>query len=234
MLLEIIAETVEDAREAEQGGAGRIELVRDLSRGGLTPEPSLIEAVVKAVRIPVRVMLRESEPFETPDAAELAALHAAAIEAESCGAAGFVIGFLRNGALDLEAMEVVVRDVSGPATFHRAFDDAEQTVEAIAQLGTSSRVDRLLTAGGQGAWPLRLERLKTLRHSAPPRLTILPGGGIDDAALSDLAAAGFTEAHLGSAARIPQGLQGRVIARRVADLVSIASHFTRRVPFIDG
>ena len=64
--MEVIAETVEDAREAEQGGAGRIELVRDLSRGGLTPLPALIDAVVHAVRIPVRVMVRESEPFAVP------------------------------------------------------------------------------------------------------------------------------------------------------------------------
>ena len=71
MLLEIIAETVEDAREAEQGGAGRIELVRDLDRGGLTPPP-LIEAVLKAVRIPVRVMVRESESFEAVAASSVA------------------------------------------------------------------------------------------------------------------------------------------------------------------
>ena len=66
-LLEVIACTVDDAVAAERGGADRIELVRDLGRGGLTPDIALTAAVVDAVRIPVRVMIREDEPFVVSD-----------------------------------------------------------------------------------------------------------------------------------------------------------------------
>ena len=37
MLLEVIATSLDDALAAEDGGAGRLEIVHDLERGGLTP-----------------------------------------------------------------------------------------------------------------------------------------------------------------------------------------------------
>ena len=41
-LLEVIACSVADAVEAEKGGASRLEIVRDLGRGGLTPPLELV------------------------------------------------------------------------------------------------------------------------------------------------------------------------------------------------
>ena len=224
MLLEVIAETVEDAQEAEQGGAGRIELVRDLSRGGLTPALALVAAVVKAVRIPVRVMVRETESYGIADTAELSRLQAAAREALDQGAAGLVLGFCRDCALDLGAVRDVLGSLTVPVTFHRAFDEARRPLDALAALSSETQVDRVLTAGGAGDWPSRLARLTALRHAAPPHLCILPGAGLDDGALGDLAKSGFPEAHLGRAARIPSGHQGRVRASRVAELVAIARY----------
>ena len=100
-LLEVIACTVEDAVAAEAGGADRIELVRDLGRGGLTPTHDLAASVVRAVRIPVRVMIREEEPFvvSRPEAAE--ALCAAARAIGQLKVDGLVLGFLdSSGAVD--------------------------------------------------------------------------------------------------------------------------------------
>ena len=225
MLLEVIAETVEDAREAEQGGAGRIELVRDLSRGGLTPPPTLIEAVVRAVTIPVRVMVRETEPFEVVDPDELSRLQTAARGAIDSGAAGLVLGFFRDGAVDVETVRKVLGPLSAAVTFHRALDETERPIEALAAVATEARLDRILTSGGAGDWPARLARLNALREAAPANLTILPGAGLDDGALRDLARDGFTEAHVGRAARVPSGHDGRVRASRVAELVAIARYF---------
>ena len=223
VLLEVIVETVEDALEAEDGGAGRLELVRDLGRGGLTPEPRLLEEMVKAVRIPVRVMLRDSEPFELADRAEPRRLHDAARHAHECGAAGFVVGFLLDGAPCLGAIQEVVGGLRGPVTFHRAFDAAADHLAAVAAIAAEPRIDRILTSGGEGDWPVRFARLRNFRDAAPPRLTILPGGGLDADALRALAADGFPEAHIGRAARVPSETTGRVRASRVAALVAIAA-----------
>jgi copper homeostasis protein len=230
VLLEVIAETLEDAREAEQGGAGRIELVRDLDRGGLTPPLAVIEAVVRAVRVPVRIMLRESEPFEPDDRTEPGRLHAAARDAQAQGAEGFVTGFLRSGAVDLEALREVMGALANPVTFHRAFDEAADPLAALAALAAEARVDRILTSGGTGEWPARFARLRALRRAAAASaasLIILPGGGIDHEALRALAGAGFSEAHVGRAARVPADRAGRVRASRVAELVALATGGSR-------
>lgn len=58
MIIEVIADTVEDAIIAEQAGANRIELITGVAEGGLTPSYGIIEAVCKAVSIPVYVMIR--------------------------------------------------------------------------------------------------------------------------------------------------------------------------------
>ena len=64
IMIEIIATTIEDAIAAERGGADRIELISHFEVGGLTPSLELVGAVTDAVKIPVRVMLRESEDFQ--------------------------------------------------------------------------------------------------------------------------------------------------------------------------
>ena len=59
-MLEVIACSVTDAIAAAQGGAHRIELISRFDIGGLTPSLGLVRDVIRAVKIPVRVMLRES------------------------------------------------------------------------------------------------------------------------------------------------------------------------------
>src|SRR5512132_1383579 len=62
--LEVIACSVSDAVEAQSGGAGRLEIVRDLASGGLTPPLELVQEILAAVTLPVRVMLREGNSYE--------------------------------------------------------------------------------------------------------------------------------------------------------------------------
>ena len=64
-ILEVIVSSLEDAKQAEAGGADRLEVVRDLEVGGLTPDFQLVEQIAGAVRIPIRVMLREKR-FDEP------------------------------------------------------------------------------------------------------------------------------------------------------------------------
>ena len=100
-LLEVIACTVDDAVAAERGGADRIELVRALGRGGLTPDMALTAAVVDAVRIPVRVMIREDEPFVVSDPEVSQALCDVAGWMSGLAIDGLVLGFLdANGSVD--------------------------------------------------------------------------------------------------------------------------------------
>src|SRR5690349_10554722 len=100
-VLEVIACSLADAIEAEQGGAGRLEIVSELKRGGLTPSSELVAEIKQRVDIPVRVMLRESDGFGVTGASEIERLCAAAERFASLEVDGFVLGFLRDGEVDV-------------------------------------------------------------------------------------------------------------------------------------
>src|SRR5690242_1410597 len=57
-IFEVIALGAEDAVAAQTGGADRLELVTDMAADGLTPSRAVFGAIRRAVRIPLRVMLR--------------------------------------------------------------------------------------------------------------------------------------------------------------------------------
>src|SRR5689334_20824832 len=101
-VLEVIACSVADALAAQRGGASRLEVVRDLDRGGLTPPVELVRAIKDAVDLPLRVMVRESGGYAIGGDAELARLCAAAEAFAKLGVDGLVLGFLQDGAVDLE------------------------------------------------------------------------------------------------------------------------------------
>ena len=224
MLLEVIACTVRDAIEAERGGAGRLELVRDLGRGGLTPSFDFVQEVREAVAIPIRVMLREAGGYEAGAADAVEGLAALAVRISALdGVDGVVLGFLRAGRLDVGAMDAVLAAASPmPATFHHAFDDLPDPIAALRALGRWPRINRVLTSGGPGDWNTKASRLDRLTAAAPPNVTILAGGGVGVEALRTLSMSSVVEAHVGRAARVPPTVDGAVSWKRVAELVEAA------------
>jgi copper homeostasis protein len=222
MLLEVIACSVRDAIEAQRGGAGRLELVRALGRGGLTPSLDLVEDVLRTVTIPVRVMIRESDGYLAGTAAEIDRLAHLAERSASLGANGVVVGFLRRGKLDDDALDEVLAASNGVgATFHRAFDGLPDPIEALRELQRWPTIDRVLSSGGPGTWPDRAARLCEWSR-AVPAIGLLPGGGLDRDAVRILADAGLTEAHTGRAVREPPTVEGAVSAQKVAELLAAA------------
>jgi copper homeostasis protein len=223
MLLEVIACSVKDAIEAERGGAGRLELVRELGRGGLTPSHAFVQEVRETVAIPIRVMLREADGYDVGgvDAGERLAALAARFAA--LGVDGVVLGFLRTGHIDVAVMETVLA-AAGPvrATFHHAFDELPDPIAAVRELGRWPRIDRVLTAGGPGDWKRKAIRLGRFSAVAAPGITVLAGGGIDAEALKALSMSSVVEAHVGRAARVPPTVDGVVSSQKVAELVEAA------------
>ena len=132
-LLEVIVTSETDAMEAEQGGADRLELVRALDQGGLTPEPGLVQQVLASVSVPVRVMLRENASMSAGGSAAFEALQSRAQALTQLSVDGFVIGFIEHGCLDVDSLRRLLEALPGRrATFHRAFDELKEPVRAIA------------------------------------------------------------------------------------------------------
>jgi copper homeostasis protein len=218
--IEVIASSVEDAREAALGGADRLEIVRDLDQDGLTPHLSLVEKILTAVRIPVRIMVRERNAFDVADAAELNLLCSRTEKLSALPIGGLVLGFTQNGEVDMRCMREVLSHATGKSvTFHRAFDSIPNHRRAIGDLKTLGCVDRILTSGGTGTWEQRMAQMREDDALAAPQIALIAGGGLHGDIAGQIAAqCSVREFHFGRAVRENQSTRGRVRADLVNNI----------------
>jgi copper homeostasis protein len=216
-LLEVIVTSRAEAQAAERGGADRLELVRDLHVGGLSPSVDVLNEVLGAVSIPVRVMLRETADFSAGNTAALSALAVRANELRAAGARAFVMGFVKDGRVDDQSLERTLRELPDcQATFHRAIEAVTDTPSAVRHLKRFPQIDRILTSGPPGDWDMKQQFLEELQSVATPEIIIVTGGGLDRSSLRRLATSErLNEFHVGTAARDETGV---VTEERVSSL----------------
>ena len=94
-MVESCVDSLDAALASEAGGAQRLELCARLDVGGTTPDPSLVAAVVAAVRIPVVTMVRPRGGDFVYDTNELSAMARDVTRMRAAGAHGIVTGVLR-------------------------------------------------------------------------------------------------------------------------------------------
>ena len=222
LILEVIACSLADAVEAERGGAGRLEIVRELQRGGLTPSFDLVAEIKQRVDIPLRVMLRESDGFGIMDDSELDRLCAAAERLAALEVDGLVLGFLKDGEVDIALTQRVLAHAPDTrATFHHAFEAARDKSSALTAIKRLPQVDRVLSHGGTNGLDLRMQRLKQYATMGAPELIVVAGGGINDDAISQISRkTNIREFHVGRAARSQFQVDGSVQAALVRALVN--------------
>jgi copper homeostasis protein len=174
-------------------GVDRIELCAALPLGGVTPSQGLIEAAAAGPPAHVLVRPRPGGFDYTPDEAGL--IVADVRHALAAGAAGVVVGGVRDGQVDDDLIARVVDAAAGaPVTFHRAFDtlaDPAQAVETLVKLG----VHRILTAAGPGTVGDALPALAALVRTAAGRIEIMAGGGVRPELVGPLVRAGVDAVH---------------------------------------
>lgn len=215
--LEVIATSVGDALAAEEGGADRLELVTDLARGGMTPAMDVVDAVLAAAKIPVRVMLRETEAHELADPVIRRRLVALARELGARPIDGIVCGFLRAGTVDVLLTAAVADACEGRRiTFHRAIEDCADPLASLDALRDVASVDRVLASGGAGPWSERAARLTAWAARVFPGIRLIVGGGVTTDLLPALAEVPTIEVHVGRAARRDNLVDAPVESARVA------------------
>lgn len=177
--LEICAQSLTAAINADESGAHRIELCTHLPVGGLTPPAELIKQVIESVNIPVFVLIRPraGDFYFTPS--ELERIYVEIEMAIACGAAGIVSGALtvRNKINSVALHHMVSLCDGKPFTFHRAIEQVDNPKEALDQL-IQSGAHRVLTGGSMGHAYQSRQELKTFQTHAGDRLTILAGSGV--------------------------------------------------------
>ena len=133
VIVEICVDSIESARNAEKGGAHRVELCTSLIEGGITPNFSLIESVCRVLTIPVNVLIRPRGGDFLYSEDEIECMLRDVEICAQLGAKGIVVGFLTAlGAVDeglTERFLSKARALKLDFTFHRAFDMASDPFE---------------------------------------------------------------------------------------------------------
>ena len=178
MLVEVCANSLESALNAQSAGADRIELCSELGVGGITPSMGLIKLVKERLDIPVHVLIRPRSGHFHYSITEFEVMKADIEVCKELNVDGIVSGMLHNDfSLDVEGTRELV-ELSQPMhfTFHRAFDwidNPDTTLEKLEELG----VDTILTSGTQPSAVNGIEILKDWQSQTS--VTIMAGGGID-------------------------------------------------------
>ena len=219
-VLEVIACTVADAVEAKRGGASRLEIVRNLELGGLTASFDLVKEISVAVDLPLRVMVRESIGYGVSNEREIDDLCLAAKRLGELKVDGLVLGYLANGVVDLDLCERILSCAPNlKATFHHAFEDTRDQLQALQDIKSLHQVDRILSHGGPGSLNEKIARFREYQRLAGPKIKIIAGGGIDLDAISQIRrATSIREFHVGRAARLSYRIDGEVKAELVSQM----------------
>lgn len=196
MKLEICANSFLSAKNAQEVGAHRIELCSELSVGGVTPSYGLLKKIVEELTIETFVLIRPRSGNFVYSEAELDIMKQDIQLCKELGCHGIVSGVLNEDkTIDFDRTKKLV-ELSKPLpfTFHRAFDEVPNPIEALTQL-VDLGIDRILTSGQAQKAVDGIDLLKILKDKAGNQLIILPGGGITSENAILFRKAGFQELH---------------------------------------
>lgn len=187
-IIEVCANSAQSCVQAEKGGAYRVELCAAIPEGGTTP--SLGEAIVarRVTRLKINVIIRPRSGDFCYSELEIQAMIADIEAMRAVGVDGVVFGcLLADGSIDVvnnKRLMVAAKGLS--TTFHRAFDvcrEPKRALEQIVEMG----FDRVLTSGCEPTAPDGALMLAELVRQAAGRIVVMPGCGVSEDNVAQLA-----------------------------------------------
>lgn len=195
--LEVCCADLTSAQAAAEGGAQRIELCRDLHLDGLTPTKDIMLQARQIAGLKLHILIRAREGDFVYNESEAQLMLQQIDEARSCGADGVVIGALTpEGDIDTNLCQRFVDAAAGmQITFHRAFDQCQNPLQALEQI-IALGCHRLLTSGQASTAEAGIPLLRQLVRQASGRIIIMPGAGVNPGNADHiLTETGATEIH---------------------------------------
>ena len=210
--IEVCANSVESALNAQSAGADRVELCAGMPEGGTTPsygQIALARESLTSTRLHVIIRPRGGD-FLYSDI-EVKTMLKDIRMAKELGVDGVVVGCLTpDGDVDLKLMDKLLHEADGlSVTFHRAFDmcrDPHQALQDLITLGCN----RILTSGQQPTALEGVSLIKQLAEEADGRIILMPGCGITPSNIQTIAhETGAYEFHLSGRTNIESRMKFR-------------------------
>ena len=196
MIIEVCANSYESAINAEQGGADRIELCKDLHIDGLTPTYEIAKKTIDKLKIPVFILIRPREGDFNYSNEEFELMKADIMKFKEMGCKGIVSGVLNEDkTVDLGRTKELV-ELTRPLefTFHRAFDKIINPIKGLEEL-IEIGSNRILTSGQEDLAINGIKLIEKLIKIAANRITIMPGSGVKSANIKEFISIGSNEIH---------------------------------------
>ena len=205
---EICANSVASCIAAQEGGADRVELCAGIPEGGTTPSYGMIRNARKSINIGLNVIIRPRGSDFLYNESEIEEMLYDIHIAKELGADGLVFGCLTpEGDVDIKVMKRLMEAAGEtPVTFHRAFDhtsDPLKALEEIIGLGCA----RILTSGCRPTALEGVSLLAQLVEAAGDRIIIMPGCGVKEDNIAEIARlSGAREFHFSARESVESGM----------------------------
>ena len=197
MVIEICCSSISSVKNAINYGANRIELCQDLRNDGITPSKRLLNSAIKISTKPINVLIRPRIGDFFYSSEEIKLIEYEIKQIKSLPINGIVIGILnRENDLPINVLKKLVQIIKPlDLTFHRAFDIVNNPIKSMNRL-IEIGFDRILTSGQSNTAEKGLKMLLELKEKANGKISIMPGGGINENNCHIFLKNGFNEIHL--------------------------------------
>jgi len=177
--LEIACFNIASAIISQHAGANRIEFCTYMNLGGITPKLEDFVLLKSKIQIPVYVMIRPRGGNFFYSNNEFEQMKNDILNFKNEGADGFVFGILtENKKVNfIQNKELFQLANPLPCTFHRAFDEINNQMEALDTI-IECGFTTILTSGNANNALAGLAVLKALALKANDKICIMPGGGV--------------------------------------------------------
>ena len=197
MVIEICCSSISSVKNAINYGANRIELCQDLRNDGITPSKRLLNSAIKISTKPINVLIRPRIGDFFYNSEEIKLIEYEIKKIKSLPINGIVIGILnRENDLPINVLKKLAQIIKPlDLTFHRAFDIVNNPIKSMNKL-IEIGFDRILTSGQSDTAEKGLKMLLELKEKANGKISIMPGGGINENNCHIFLNNGFNEIHL--------------------------------------
>lgn len=205
---EICANSTSSCIAAQEGGADRVELCAGIPEGGTTPSYGMIRNARENITIGLNVIIRPRGGDFLYSEVEITEMLHDIRMAKEAGADGLVFGcLLPDGRVDKKNMSRLMEATGDtPVTFHRAFDHTSDPMQALEDI-IESGCARILTSGCRPSAMEGVDMLSRLVEKAGDRIIIMPGCGIREGNIAEIARlSGAREFHFSARESVESGM----------------------------